>query len=58
MIRNISHEFTRENIGYCQDFFNYMLNVDPFKLEFLLKVVFPFMILLTGDTDIHLSIMH
>ena len=28
------HMFTRANSDYCQDFLNYMSNVDPFTLKF------------------------
>ena len=56
MSRNVTHKFTRANVDYCQDFLNYMSNVDPFRLKFLMKVVFPFMTVIR-DTDIHRSIL-
>lgn len=34
MSRNVTHKFTRANVDYCQDFLNYMSNVDPFRLKF------------------------
>ena len=34
MNRNVTHKFTRANVDYCQDFLNYMSNVDPFRLKF------------------------
>lgn len=34
MSRNVTHKFTRANVDYCQDFLNYMSNVDPYKLKF------------------------
>lgn len=34
MSRNVTHKFTRANVDYCQDFLNYMSNVDPYRLKF------------------------
>ena len=28
------HMFTRANVDYCQDFLNYISNVDPFTLKY------------------------
>ena len=34
MSRNVTHKLTRANVDYCQDFLNYMSNVDSFRLKF------------------------
>lgn len=34
MTRNVTNKFTPANINYCQDYLNYMCQVDPHKLKF------------------------
>ena len=34
MVKPAAEKFTPENIGYCQEFLNYISTVDPFKLKF------------------------